>query len=144
MRNKSALKYNFGSKLVKVRRGKTSQSCEVRSFPSPITSPFLGHALTFGKIFIYCNKKDKAGLKEIVLSVLYSLFFVRDRPLFKPLKMYIFKRHFYILQQCCTFLQCNSVVHYNVTVLCITMYKGVTSRCNSVVHHDVQGCYITM
>ena len=41
--------------------------------------------------------------------------------------------------------QCTrGVQSLDVTVLCITMYKGCTSRCNSVVHHDVQGCYITM
>ena len=45
-----ALKCNFGSKLVEVRRGEPSQSCDVRRFPSPITSPFLGHALTFEEV----------------------------------------------------------------------------------------------
>ena len=44
---KPAQKYNFRLKFGKIRRGKTSQSCDVRRFPSPITSPFLGHALTF-------------------------------------------------------------------------------------------------
>ena len=59
-----ALKCNFGSKLVEVRRG-TPALCRPQVFPS-YDLPIPWQALTFGEIFIYCNKKDKSGLGDVL------------------------------------------------------------------------------
>ena len=54
----------MGSKRVIFRRG-TPALYRPLVFPS-YDLPIPRQALTFGKIFIYCNKKDKAGLGDVL------------------------------------------------------------------------------
>ena len=52
------LKIVLGSKRIILGEGKHLKVAEVRSFPSPITTPFLGHALNFDNKYLLNNKAE--------------------------------------------------------------------------------------
>ena len=54
------------------RRGKPSQSCDVRRFPSPITSPFLGHALIGASFHFLAHKRKERSLRWFIFTFFTS------------------------------------------------------------------------